>query len=145
MVCLHFTILLQLQENRYYLKTFEYMLLQLKWEWESDLIECYFLHFNLIIVYLFSFRLLRLLDTRYRGIARGVGQSEILGRIHVAPIKVRNSFEIILYFFFPQFYSCVILCISRMVKGHRLVLVCFSTVKSFYLMQKILFICILLM
>ena len=33
-------------------------------------------------------RLLRLLDNRYRGIAHGVGQSEILGRIHVAPIKV---------------------------------------------------------
>lgn len=36
----------------------------------------------------FPCRLLRLLDTRYKGIARGVGQTEILGRIHVAPIKV---------------------------------------------------------
>ncbi|KAK9209975.1 hypothetical protein WN944_002344 [Citrus x changshan-huyou] len=34
--------------------------------------------------------LLRLLDDRYRGVAHGVGQSEILGRIHVAPIKVSN-------------------------------------------------------
>lgn len=34
------------------------------------------------------YRLLRLLDERYKGIAHGVGQSEILGRIHVAPIKV---------------------------------------------------------
>ncbi|CAL0301754.1 unnamed protein product [Lupinus luteus] len=32
--------------------------------------------------------LLRLLDQRYKGIAHGVGQSEILGGIHVAPIKV---------------------------------------------------------
>jgi len=32
--------------------------------------------------------LLRLLDQRFRGVAVGVGQSEILGRIHVAPIKV---------------------------------------------------------
>lgn len=33
-------------------------------------------------------RLLRLLDRRYVGIAKGVGQSAIVGRIHVAPLKV---------------------------------------------------------
>ncbi|KAF4349493.1 hypothetical protein CsatB_013261 [Cannabis sativa] len=36
--------------------------------------------------------LLRLLDRRYKGIAHGVGQSEILGKIHVAPIKIGNIF-----------------------------------------------------
>ncbi|CAA2981752.1 DNA damage-inducible 1 isoform X1 [Olea europaea subsp. europaea] len=34
----------------------------------------------------------KLIDTRYRGIARGVGQSEIIGRIHVAPIKIGKIF-----------------------------------------------------
>jgi len=36
--------------------------------------------------------LLRLLDRRYVGTAHGVGQSEIVGRIHVAPIKIGTQF-----------------------------------------------------
>eukprot|EP01128_Nolandella_sp_AFSM9_P006985 TRINITY_DN3713_c0_g1_i1.p1 TRINITY_DN3713_c0_g1~~TRINITY_DN3713_c0_g1_i1.p1 ORF type:complete len:433 (-),score=72.33 TRINITY_DN3713_c0_g1_i1:178-1476(-) len=36
--------------------------------------------------------LLRLLDTRFRGVAAGVGTAKILGRIHIAPIQIGNSF-----------------------------------------------------
>ncbi|KAH9549080.1 hypothetical protein CY35_10G001100 [Sphagnum magellanicum] len=36
--------------------------------------------------------LLRLMDRRYVGIAKGVGQSEIVGRIHVAPLKIGTNF-----------------------------------------------------
>ncbi|CAE5960439.1 unnamed protein product [Arabidopsis arenosa] len=32
------------------------------------------------------------MDQRYKGIAHDVGQSEVLGRIHVAPIKIGNNF-----------------------------------------------------
>jgi hypothetical protein len=42
----------------------------------------------IILMVVLSCRLLRLLDQRYKGVAHGVGQTEILGRIHVAPIKV---------------------------------------------------------
>jgi DNA damage-inducible protein 1 len=32
------------------------------------------------------------MDRRYVGIAKGVGQSEIVGRIHVAPLKIGTNF-----------------------------------------------------
>jgi len=36
--------------------------------------------------------LTRLLDTRFHGIARGVGTSKIVGRIHLAQLKIGNKF-----------------------------------------------------
>lgn len=36
--------------------------------------------------------LTRLIDKRFAGIAHGVGQSRIIGRVHQAPLKVGNDF-----------------------------------------------------
>lgn len=62
-------------------------------------------------------RLLRLLDQRYKGIAHGVGQSEILGRIHVAPIKVAaiNLLSHIILFVFCCYSKKILYCLFEMV------------------------------